>query len=186
MESEEDDDGGESKTDVQPSRQGVVVLHPPASPAVADELVEDESDEPPREIVQRGSRRDEAGAAEDDGRGEVADGGTREHARAEVNSNGESGAGEPEPHQRRVHLTRGVDSLGADDAPDDGGVEEHASVGAHEVVGLMLGADVLDGAEGPVHDANLDNGRPEAGDHLGHECDSGRDAHVVACFGGGG
>lgn len=48
-----------------------VVLRPPAEVAAADDEVEDEPDEDPRDVVERRRGRDEAGPGEDDGEVEV-------------------------------------------------------------------------------------------------------------------
>ena len=156
IQGKEDEDGAESQTDIQTRGKNVVILHPPTSPAIADPLVEDKADDAPSDVVERSSRGDETGSAKDDRRGEIADGRFGEHAGADVDQDGEGGTDEPEPHERGVHLADGEDASRADDAPDDGGVEEDAPVGTVEVVFLVQVADVLDCAESPVHDGDLD------------------------------
>ena len=64
-------------------------------------------------------------------------------------------------------MAGGEDAAGTDEAPDDGGVEEDAAVGAGEVGRLFAGADVGDGAEGPVHDGDLDEAGPDCCGGLG-------------------
>ncbi len=64
-------------------------------------------------------------------------------------------------------MAGGEDTAGANEAPDDGGVEKDAAVGAGEVGDLFGGADVLDGAEGPFHNGDLDEAGPDCCDGLG-------------------
>lgn len=107
----------------------------------------------------------------------------REEAGAQVDEDWEGEADEPEVHEWAVELAGGEDAGGADRAPDYGGCEEDAAVGAGEVVWLVAGADGGDGGEGPVHHGDLDDRGPEAGEHLGGEGDSRGDFHVVAWVG---
>ena len=73
------------------------------------------------------------------------------------------------------------DSLWADQPPDDGRIEEDATVGAVEFVGLVFGTDVGDGAtECPAEDGDLYDGGPEGGDGLGHEHGTPGNFHVHA------
>lgn len=105
-------------------------------------LVEDVADDAPGEVVERGGGGDPAAAAEDEGRGEVAERGAGEGAGEGVEEDRGEGAGEPEVLEVGVEGARGEDALGADEAPDDGGVEEDAAVGAVEFARLVFGADV--------------------------------------------
>lgn len=144
-------------------------------------LVEDVADDAPGEVVERGGGGDGVAAAEDEGGGEVAEGGAGEGAGEGVEEDRGEGAGEPEVLEVGVEGARGEDALGADEAPDDGGVEEDAAVGAVELAALVLGADVCDGAaEGPFEDADLDDGGPDGGDGLRHEHGTPGDLHVLA------
>lgn len=168
---------------IQTRRRDVVEPHPPPAVSVPDVLVEHVAHDPPREVVERGRRRDLAAAAEDEGRGQVAEVGLGEGAREAVEEDGRQGAREPEPLEVGVDGARGEDALGPDEPPDDGGVEEDAAVGAVEFVGLVLGADVGDGAaEGPFQDGDLHDAGPEGGDGLGHEHGAPGDLHVLAQF----
>ena len=144
-------------------------------------LVEDVADDAPGEVVERGGGGDLTAAAEDEGGGEVAEGEAGESAGEGVEDDGGERAGEPKVLQVRVDGAGGEDALGADETPDDGGVEEDAAVGAVELVGLVLGADVGDGAtEGPFEDGDLHDAGPEGGDGLRHEHGAPRDLHVLA------
>jgi len=50
LNTEEEDDGTEGKANVQSSGSDVVVLHPPTTVLVTDELVEDPTNGAPREL----------------------------------------------------------------------------------------------------------------------------------------
>lgn len=80
-----------------------------------------------------------------------------------------------------VDATWGEDALRPDETPDDGSVEEDAAVGAVELVGLVLGADILDGAaKGPLQDRHFHDAGPEGGDGLGHKHGTDGNLHVLA------
>ena len=73
------------------------------------------------------------------------------------------------------------DALRADETPDDGSVEEDAAVRAVELVDLVLGADVHDGAaKSPLQNCDLDDTSPEGGDGLRHEHGAPWNLHVLA------
>lgn len=117
-------------------------MHPPTSPAVTDELVEDETDDTPGEIVKRSSGRNQSATTEDNGGVEVADGGLGPGTGTKVDDDRESSTSEPEPHHVGVHLARGENTLRSNDTPDNGSVEEDTTVGAAKVVSLILRADI--------------------------------------------
>lgn len=178
-EGDEDQDSGQGKTDVQSGTKNIVVVHPPASPAVTNPLVEDEADNAPGEIVERSGGWNQTTTTENDGSAEVADGGLGPGTSTKVDQDRKNSAGQPEPHHVGVHLTRGEDPLWSNDTPDDGGVEEDTAVGTAEVVDLGLTADIGNGTEGPVHDTDLNNRGPQTSNHLGGKGDTGRNLHVV-------
>jgi hypothetical protein len=60
-----------------------------------------------------------------------------------------------EVQQARIDLAERVDARGPDGAPDDGGGEDGAAVGAGEAVGLVRGADFGDVVEHPEGYADL-------------------------------
>ena len=146
IKSQENDNGRYGETDIQARRSEVIEAHPPATVFVHDVLVEHESDDTPREIVERSGRRQVSGSAENDGCGKVADVSLWEHAGADIDDDGEEGAHEPEIEETAVEVSGGEDALWADETPDDGGVEEDSAVGACVMVLLVFCADVLDGA----------------------------------------
>ena len=163
--SEEHDDQTQRSTDIQASGDNIVVLHPPTTPAVANELVEHETNTTPHKICEGSSGGNHASTAEN--QGSVQELGTALGPFASNNpDNGRQGeSGEPEPLEASVHLANGEHALGTDDTPDDGGVEEDAAVGAGVVVCLMGVANIANATERPVC--------PE-GDTRG-------DLHVVTC-----
>lgn len=177
---DEDQDGGQGETDVQTSTKHVIVVHPPSSPAVTDELVEDVTDDTPGEVVEGSGGRNQCATTENDRSAEVADGGLGPGAGTKVDQDRKEGTGEPEPHHVGVQLARREDTLRSNDTPDDGSVEKDTTVGAREMVLLGLAADIANGTEGPVHDGDLDYGAPQTGNHLSSKGDTGRNLHVVA------
>ncbi|KFX87945.1 hypothetical protein V490_07934, partial [Pseudogymnoascus sp. VKM F-3557] len=157
---EKHDDQAECKAKIHTSRGEVVVIVPPAAEAAADEVVEDQADDHPGDVRQRGRGRDETHAAEDERRGDVAHLALGEHARQRV--------------EEARHATR------ADDAEDDRGVEGAAAGRADEAVSVPGLADAVNGPEGPFHDGDVDNASPNGGDELGGQHGAGRDLHVMA------
>ena len=176
-----DDDGANSQPSIQARRRDVIKAHPPASVLVPDVFVEDVAHEAPSEIVERSSRRDVTAATEDEGSGEIAEIRAGKGASEEVEDDWCQCAGHPEPLEVGVDGARGEDALRTDETPDDGSVEEDATVGAIELVDLVLSANIRDGAaKGPFEDCNLDDASPESGDSLRHEHGTPWDLHVLA------
>jgi len=103
-------------------------------------------DDAPCEVVERCGGRYLVRPAEDERKGDVFDRCAREHAREYVDEYWSEDAGEPEPLQVCVETSDGEDALRANQSPDYGCVEKDAAIGAVELVGLVFGADVLDGA----------------------------------------
>ncbi len=146
-------------------------------------LIEHIPHDPPRKVVERGRRRDVAAAAKDQRRGQVSEVGAGEGASEGVEDDGSEGAGQPEVLEVGVDGARGEDALRSDETPDDGCVEKDAAVGAVELVGLVLGANVRDGAaERPFEDGDLDDTSPNGGDGLRHEHGAPWDLHILAQF----
>lgn len=157
VQGEEDQNRAKGESYIQTGRQDVVVLHPPATPAVADVLIEDKAHDTPAQVVQRSGRRNQTRTTEDDRSVEVPDWTTGEGAGTEVEGNWEDDTSDPEEHHGRVHLAGGEDSCRTDDTPDHGSIEEDSAVRATVVVDLGFGADALDGSESPIHDGDLDD-----------------------------
>lgn len=100
----------------------------------------------------------------------------------EVGDEGGDGADPEEVEEGGVDAADGVETTGADEAPDDGGGVDGSTVGTGEAVGLVGGADVLDVAEHPDGDAGLGEGAEDGGEALGHEEGARGDFEVVAEF----
>lgn len=119
-ECEEDSKGSESETEVEAGGREEVEAAPPAEVALLDKVLEDEADDAPGQVVERRGGRNGAGAAEDDGRDQVADGRLRPLFGGEVEDDGDDGADAKEDEQTRVDLARGENPRGSEETPDDG------------------------------------------------------------------
>lgn len=178
---QDDNDRTNSQSGIQARGSDVVEAHPPAPVLVPDVFIEDEADDAPREVIERRSRWNFAAAAEDEGSGEVAERSSGESASEGVEEDGCQGTGHPEPLEVGVDGAGGEDALRADETPDDGSVEEDSTVGAVELVDLVLGADVRDGAaKCPFEDCDLDDTSPDSGNSLRHEHRPPWDLHILA------
>mgnify|MGYP007054561734 CR=1 FL=1 len=82
--------------------------------------------------------------------------------------------------QRGVDLAGGVETTGADEAPDDRGREGRPSQRTREAVRLVLIADVAHVAQHPHRDARLGQRPQDRGDSLREEQRPRRDLEVVA------
>ena len=133
-----------------------VVLRPPGEVPAADDVVEDEADDTPRDVVRRRCGRNETGASEDNGPVDVTDEGAREALLDEVRQDRDGSANEEEPHELVVQLAGRENARWADDAPDDGRGAEDGRVRAAEAVLLVRAADVVDVAEHPGLHTELD------------------------------
>ncbi len=67
-EGEEDEECAECETQIETRRGEEVEAAPPAEVALADEVLEEEADYAPRQVVERRGRRDRSRTAEDDRR----------------------------------------------------------------------------------------------------------------------
>ena len=178
---QDDDNGANSQAGIQPRRGDVIETHPPPSVLVPNVLVENEPHDPPREVIDRCSRRDLSTAAEDERSGQIAPRAAGKRASERVKEDRSRRAGEPEILEVGVDGSGGEDALRADETPDDGSVEKDTAVGAIELVGLVFGADVGNGAaESPFEHGDLDDAGPESGDGLGHEHGTPWNLHVLA------
>lgn len=178
VERQENDNGRNGKTSVKTSRGDVVVVRPPASVSVLNELVEDESGETPGGVVDGCGRRNLARTAEDDGCVEVSEVGLGEHAGKEVEEGWGNGTSDEEVQQAVVDLASREDTLGTDETPNDGGSKENVATWAGEVTGVVGRAEELDGTESPLENGDLHNTRPDGSNKLGPEQSSWRDFHV--------
>lgn len=120
-ERKENDERAEGEPEVEPGRREKVEAAPPAEVALLDEVLEDEADDAPGQVVERCGGRDGAGAAEDDGRDDVLERRLGRPLGGEVDDGGEDGADAEKDEQARVDLPRGEDSGWSEETPDDGG-----------------------------------------------------------------
>lgn len=179
VKSEKDDHGGQNQTAVQGSGQDIVVLKPPSGIASLDEEVEDGTHDSPAEVDVDTRGREPTGAAENKGRADVAPNGARPAPSEDPGEDRSKGADEPEPLEAVVDGLSAKDAGGANGTPDNGGGKEDTTTGAGVIVLLLQVADVGNVGEGPVHDDDLNNSRPDRGDELGGEHDARRHLHVV-------
>lgn len=180
VESEEYDEGRDNQAAIQSGRRDVVVLQPPAQVAALDEVVEDDAHGSPAEEDVNGRGGQQACAAVDDGRADVAPDGLGPASREQPADDRRGGPDEPEPLQRGIGRSVAEDAGRTDGSPDDRRREEDAPVGARVLVWLLGTAHVGDVVDCPVQDADLHNGRPNRGDELRGEHDARGHLHVVA------
>lgn len=147
------------------------------------DILRGKTDDGPRDIVQRASRRDQACAVHNDGDAvggrlctgercdkyddllDVAEPAVRVTFREEPRYDG----GQPEeeePSQEAVHLTCGEQAVGADDAPDHGCSIENFSACADEVIFLQGIAHVWNVGEHPGLHGELDDACDHCRDDL--------------------
>ena len=170
----------DSGTDVESTRQGVVVLSPPSCVSALDPVVEDESDNDPLGQVPHGGRRNQTSSTEESGEEDVTQHRLRVAAgNKELDERAES-TDEPEVVSPRVESTSTEDTLGSNDTPDNGGVVESTSVGAGKTLRLVRCADAVDVTTEEVVGGDLDEREPDDGESLGGEHASGRNLEVVA------
>ena len=179
LQRKENDNGREGQANIQAGRSDVVEAHPPAAIPVLDEFVENESGGAPGQVVEWRGGRQVRDPVENDGRREVAELGLRPSSGGQVEYDGSNEPHNPEVEEAGVDMARAEDASRTNEAPDDACVEENTGLGAGEMIGLLGGAYVLNGAQGPVHDADLYNARPDGGNGLGHKHSTRRDFHVV-------
>jgi hypothetical protein len=144
LETEEDQDGTDGDARVESSGENIVVLAPPGEVPPTDVVLEDETDDTPRYVVDGSSGRDETGTGVDDGEIDVFDEGIWETASENVGDDGGEGSDEEEEEKRVVDLSLGELASGTDETPDDGGRSEDLSVGADEVICVVGVAYILD------------------------------------------
>lgn len=131
------------------SKGSHIVAHPPSTPPIPDNLVEDEAYDTPGEVVERRGWRNLTGTTENEGSADHVCTGLGPLLGDEVDDDWSQGTCDPEVLHRGVGGVARKHAGGTDDTPDDGSVEEDATTRAGEVAGLMACADVLDGAHGP-------------------------------------
>lgn len=97
MHAEEDNDHADGDASVECGRKDVVVPHPPSEVEPADAIVEDESDNGPRRVINPTTGRDSTNTSEEHGHVNVAPEGQGEAASKEVEGHGGKGSDSEEP-----------------------------------------------------------------------------------------
>ena len=156
------------------------VLHPPASIATLDVIVEEGPNSTPANVDIDGGRGNPAGAAKHEWGVYITPDAAGPLTGCEVGKERQAGAKEPVPLENAVDLARAEDTGWADGTPNDGGGVEDFSTRASEGEFLVVGADVGNAAESPVKDRDLDYGGPEHSNTLSSEHGTRRNLHVVA------
>lgn len=134
---------------VQRRRQDVVIPLPPPLPVPENEEVEDRPHRDPRCVIERRGGRHVGGGAEEDG--EVDEGNPLlvwEEPVEEPDKEWAQDSAEEEPVEWGILSAGAEDAPRADEAPDDGGVEEDVVAGARPGV-VPVVADVVYGVEEP-------------------------------------
>ena len=134
--------------------------------AAADDVVENETGDAPKDVV--GWRRwwDQTRAAKNDREVDVADEAEFPLALDQVLHERAKEANEEEVQQAVEQSAAGELQPRPDDAPDNGSRAEHLRRGADEAVLLVSGAHVLDVGEHPGLDTELDGTGDDGGDDL--------------------
>jgi len=176
---EENDNGRYEQTSVKTCRCDVVVLHPPSAKSSLNEEVEHRSGDTPAEVNVYCGRGNPSSSSKHEREGDVSQEGRRPFTGEEVGDERKGGTNEPVPLQVDVNLTRAKDTSRADGTPDDGGDVEDLSTWARVSVGLIISTDILNAAESPVVNGDLDNGGPEHSYALSSPHCAGRNLHVV-------
>jgi len=125
LKNEEDQNGRNGNTRVHRSGQNVVVLCPPGEVTTADDVLEDESNDTPCNVVDSVGGRNVTSAREDDGEVEVTNPALRVLLGQEPSNDGADEAKEEEEGQSVVNLSLGELTSRTNDTPDDGRGTEH-------------------------------------------------------------
>lgn len=135
----------------------------------ADDVVEDERDDRPGHVVERGRGRDVAHAGEDDGEVDVLDERVRPLERDRVRDARQDRADQEEVYEGVVDLPGRELPLRADDTPDDGRGAEHLGRGTDEAVLLLRVAHSGDVGEHPCLNGELHRSSDDGRGDLGRE-----------------
>lgn len=120
-ESEEDDEGAQREAKIETGAGQEIQTAPPAEVALLDQVLEHETHNAPRQVVEGRGGRDGARATKDDGRDQVLHGRLGPAPGAIVEDDGEDGADAEEDEEARVDLARREHAGWAEKTPDDGG-----------------------------------------------------------------
>ena len=151
------------------ARQLTVILRPPREVTTADDVVEEEADEAPGDVVGGCRWRDETRSAKDDGEVNVTDEAALPLQLDEILRERTKEADEEEEHEAVVDLALRELARGADDTPDDGSGAEDLRRRADEAVFLVWAANIVDVGEHPCLYAELDCAGDDSRDDLAEE-----------------
>lgn len=180
LKDEEDQDGRDSNAGIEGSGQNVVVLGPPREMTPADNVLEDESNDGPGNVVDGARRGDVTSTREDYGEVKVAQPAVRELQAEEVGEDRCGKADQEEEEESVVDLSLGELASRTNDTPDDTGSTEYFCRWANESVLLSWITHVGNVGEHPRLDTELDGASNNSGDDLGPEHSPRRNLHVVA------
>ena len=156
-----------------------VVLRPPGEVAAADDVVEDERDDRPGDVVDRTRGRDVADAREDDGEVDVLDDAVRPLERDGVRRAWEEGADEEEVEKGVVHRSGTKESSRTDTTPEKCGSCKRRRTRTDESVFLVRRTEIGDVGEHPFLYTNSYEYRNNCCSDLSEEHDPRWDFHVV-------
>jgi len=182
LEGKEDDDNRHRDTRVECSGKDVVILGPPREVTPSNNVLENETNTCPRNVVEGSRRRDKASSIEDDREIDVFQEAVGVPPVEGPRNGGCCRANQEEEDQRIIGLPMTEHEPRADDTPNDAGSSEDLGARADESVFLIRGAEVLDIGEHPGLDTQLDGTSNYCRDDLAPEHGSGRDLHVMAQF----
>lgn len=144
-----------------------------------DNILEDESNDGPGDVVDSRCGGDETGSVEDNGPVDITEEAVRPFQRRGPCDGGQESADEEEEDKSVVDLTLAELTSGADNTPDDGCGTEYLCAGADEAVDLVGRAHVSDVGEHPSLNTELDGTSNDGGDDLTPEHGTRGKLHVV-------
>jgi len=180
LQTEEDQDGADGDTGIKSSGQDIVVLGPPREVTTSDDVLEDETNNSPWDVVDGTGRGDGASSAEDDGEVDVAHEAVGELLCQEKSENGHDEADEEEDTESIVDLALRELPSRSDNTPDNTGGTKYFGGRTDEAIRLVGVTHIRDVAEHPGLDTKLDGSGKHGGDDLTPEHSSRGDFHVVA------
>lgn len=182
LQAEENQNSTDRHTRIESGRQHVVVLAPPSKVPPPDPVLEDETDNTPRYVVDSGSGWDITRTRVDNGEVDVFNDGVRVAACNEVRDARCDGSNKEEENETIVDLTFGKLTSWSDHTPDDGSRSKDFSRGANEVIMLVRVAHVINIREHPGLHTKLYCASQDGCDDLAKEHRALRNLHVVTQF----
>ena len=144
-----------------------------------DNILEDESNDGPGNIVDSRCRRDETGSVEDDGPVDITEEAVRPFQRRDPCQGGQDSSDEEEEDKSVVDLSLAELTSGPDYTPDDRCGTEYFCAGADKAVGLGRRTHVRNVGEHPRLNTKLDGTSNHGGHNLSPEHGTGGKLHVV-------